>query len=1113
MSGEFPFRAEYAKSGRSSCKGCKSSIAKDSLRLAIMIQSPMFDGKVPNWYHESCFFKKTSVKSISDIGLLDSLRWEDQEKIKSKAGSGSSSKTEESNNLDDFKVEYAKSGKSTCRSCESAIPKGTVRIGITEYEGEKAARFGPYKQWFHCDCFVKERTDLNFYESGDNDSDNSDVDYEPMESDNETIDSYESDDVDLSEHEDDGVMLSDSWKRISDIFSDCRPNSLPKLVRNFSGVNPALNCNANNSVLDCFKKFITNDVIVLQLPGFDSLNDDDQSMVKKKLKVDKKRKAERKVEEKEKVQKVDSKVDVKEQKQLKEQSALMYKHRDLLKQLSKKEMISLLEYNNQGVPSGESALLDALSDIMVFGALVRCHECKDGQFKYSHGTYKCTGNMSEWTKCQVTTREPKREPFKSPADLKENFDFLAKYKFKKRTRTLPKEELIPSAKKSEETDLTKIKKEEAKPLNHVKLAIVGKLKKSKTEVTKKIRELGGEVTSKIDGNVLAVISTESELKKYSRKIQDAEEHEVHVVTEDFLDCVNKGGAAIMVSQCSISTWGSDPNERMSFSYVEKKQLKEDTTYTKSAPSTLKMKIKGGASVEPDSGLEDVAHVYVRKSAIHSVVLGMVDVVRGTNSYYKLQMLESDKKNRYWIYRAWGRLGTTIGGSKIESAGKEVDAAQNFYALYEEKTGNSWKNRDNFQKVPGKFFPMEIDYGQDNEEIQKLDVKESHSKLPKEIQDLVCLIFDVETMKKALVEYEIDLKKMPLGKISKRQIESAYKILTEVLEVIKDGSNANKLLDASNRFYTYIPHDFGMKKPPLLDSEEVIKHKIEMLDSLLEIEIAYNMLKGAMDDKSKDPVDTHYDKLKTDISVLENSCDEFKMIEEYVSNTHADTHSSYDLNVLEAFKINRHGEDKRFKPFKKLNNKKLLWHGSRITNYGGILSQGLRIAPPEAPVTGYMFGKGIYFADMVSKSANYCMTSSSNPTGIMILCEVALGNMYEREHSDYITKLPDGFHSTKGCGSSVPDPDHVMTIGDNVEVPYGKQTTSNSNGSLLYNEYPLSLFLGETPHLISSRELEAEAKLMHEEPRLFRNIGVCGLEWRLMSKIDRKDDKCWKSGLS
>ena len=28
-------------------------------------------------------------------------------------------------------------------------------------------------------------------------------------------------------------------------------------------------------------------------------------------------------------------------------------------------------------------------------------------------------------------------------------------------------------------------------------------------------------------------------------------------------------------------------------------------------------------------------------------------------------------------------------------------------------------------------------------------------------------------------------------------------------------------------------------------------------------------------------------------------------------------------------------------------------GSRLTNFVGILSQGLRIAPPEAPVTGYI----------------------------------------------------------------------------------------------------------------------------------------------------------------
>ena len=61
---------------------------------------------------------------------------------------------------------------------------------------------------------------------------------------------------------------------------------------------------------------------------------------------------------------------------------------------------------------------------------------------------------------------------------------------------------------------------------------------------------------------------------------------------------------------------------------------------------------------------------------------------------------------------------------------------------------------------------------------------------------------------------------------------------------------------------------------------------------------------------------------------------------------------------------------------------LLWHGSRLTNWVGILSKGLRIAPPEAPVTGYMFGKGVYFADMVSDAkhspAKYspCLLSKS-----------------------------------------------------------------------------------------------------------------------------------------
>lgn len=79
-----------------------------------------------------------------------------------------------------------------------------------------------------------------------------------------------------------------------------------------------------------------------------------------------------------------------------------------------------------------------------------------------------------------------------------------------------------------------------------------------------------------------------------------------------------------------------------------------------------------------------------------------------------------------------------------------------------------------------------------------------------------------------------------------------------------------------------------------------------------------------------------------------------------------TLTSY-LQVQDIFRIERNGEEKRFEqsPYAKLqgSDRRLLWHGSRVTNYGGILSQGLRIAPPEAPVNGYAFGKGVYLVSI------------------------------------------------------------------------------------------------------------------------------------------------------
>eukprot|EP00923_Selenidium_pygospionis_P052620 GHVN01091096.1.p1 GENE.GHVN01091096.1~~GHVN01091096.1.p1 ORF type:complete len:291 (-),score=46.72 GHVN01091096.1:106-891(-) len=233
--------------------------------------------------------------------------------------------------------------------------------------------------------------------------------------------------------------------------------------------------------------------------------------------------------------------------------------------------------------------------------------------------------------------------------------------------------------------------------------------------------------------------------------------------------------------------------------------------------------------------------------------------------------------------------------------------------------------------------------------------------------------------------------------------------------------------------------------------EQVKQKLDMLDSLANIEIATEILKKEKR-TGRHPADVHYEKMKIDLEAESKESEAFKLCEDYMANTQGRTHSHIKPTLKRVYKVNRHGEREQFKLHEKNENRQLLWHGSRLTNYVGILSQGLRIAPPEAPVSGYMFGKGVYFADMVTKSAQYCGAYKS--TGLMLLCEVALGESRPLLNADFNAgKLPDGKLSTLGVGAMQPDPAEMITLPDGVKVPLGKPVdVKKDGGHLQYNEY-------------------------------------------------------------
>mgnify|MGYP001382707378 CR=1 FL=1 len=73
-----------------------------------------------------------------------------------------------------------------------------------------------------------------------------------------------------------------------------------------------------------------------------------------------------------------------------------------------------------------------------------------------------------------------------------------------------------------------------------------------------------------------------------------------------------------------------------------------------------------------------------------------------------------------------------------------------------------------------------------------------------------LIFDLKMMNNQMKEIGYDAKKMPLGKLSKTNIEKGYKILSDIAECLKKKNQKDQIEKLSSDFYSYIPHDFGFQ---------------------------------------------------------------------------------------------------------------------------------------------------------------------------------------------------------------------------------------------------------------------------------------------------------------
>jgi len=476
-----------------------------------------------------------------------------------------------------------------------------------------------------------------------------------------------------------------------------------------------------------------------------------------------------------------------------------------------------------------------------------------------------------------------------------------------------------------------------------------------------------------------------------------------------------------------------------------------------APQMKTVIKKGKAPVDELCPLANTHHVYVDASgAAWDATLNQTDIGRNNNKFYYCQLLERDQTpHTYAVFCRWGRVGDR-GQNKMYTSNVPLTSAMAvFDKQMKAKTGCSWASRHNALGGGKKYAYLERNYDEDDDEEDEPahnkasgsgDKKDEDSKPPpkptiaKPLVKLMELIFNSSFMQNTMSSMSYDSNKLPLGKLSKDTILRGFNLLKQIGEVIGDPANAvanfgeygnnqpEILRQLSSRYYTVIPHNFGRNVPPSINNQDLLKREAELVENLIDMKIGTEILNASTKNHGDaHPVDVQYKSLALDEATpLDKASKEFKFLESYVKKTHGHTHHS-NIKVEEIFRIRRESEEKRWNDAGwagyQSDNRKLLWHGSRTTNFSGILSQGLRIAPPEAPVTGYMFDKGIYLADVVSKSANYCWPHLSDNTGLLLLCEAQLGTpMYESQDSDYYaakTSRNMGAIATKGLGRTTP----------------------------------------------------------------------------------------------
>jgi predicted DNA-binding WGR domain protein len=175
---------------------------------------------------------------------------------------------------------------------------------------------------------------------------------------------------------------------------------------------------------------------------------------------------------------------------------------------------------------------------------------------------------------------------------------------------------------------------------------------------------------------------------------------------------------------------------------------------------------------------------------YSVKLNQTNIGGGANNnkFYIIQVLESGGK--YFAWTRWGRVGDE-GQNKLQPCANQAKAVQEFEKKFREKTGNNYSSdRSSFVKKTGKYGLVETEDSAGGGEGEA-----------------------------------------PMGKLTEVQIQKGQAVLDRLRPAV-GRSNTSQIDELSSQFYSLIPHNFGWKKPPAINTMDLVDKEAELLKFFL-----------------------------------------------------------------------------------------------------------------------------------------------------------------------------------------------------------------------------------------------------------------------------------------